>query len=574
MNVDDPVKLRCAGTSIRSGCRERRTSAAFLGWCRCIGGRASRRRAGRSAWAFALVGALIAGSAAVTAVSPPSAQASEVPSADRVRVADGILQGADTAAGRSFLNVPFAAPPIGPLRFRPPRPAMAWRGVRDATKPGNICPQTIPTGLGPQSEDCLTLDVHVPPGVGVGKLPVMVWFYGGGFQIGAASGYDPTPLVTKGHVIVVTVNYRLGAYGFLALPSLKSESHSTGNYGTLDQQASLRWVSKNIGAFGGDPHNVTIFGQSAGGNSVCDQVVSPTAAGLFQRAISQSGSCTDSPVGPATLDEAYSVGQAFAKHVNCSSAAAQLQCLRRLSTKEIASFLLVPSATSEGWAPTIDGSVIKSPVREALAAGHYNHVPLMLGSNKDEMRLFIAIYNLLLKRTTTPAILKWAVALLAPNNENAVLAAYPPASPTDADVALASVFTDWTMACPAATIAKTAAAQPGQSVYQYEFADPQAPGQNIDPLMPMGDFHGAELPYLFSKEQGLASPALSPAANKLSDAMISYWSMFAKTGNPNSPGEPVWPAVTSSRRQVQRLTSQGTATFSSFTTAHHCELWR
>jgi para-nitrobenzyl esterase len=152
----------------------------------------------------------------------------------------------------------------------------------------------------------------------------------------------------------------------------------------------------------------------------------------------------------------------------------------------------------------------------------------------------------------SPSVLTWAVDALAPNNKSAILAAYPPASRTDADVALASIFTDWTMACPAAAVARAAADQPGQEVYQYEFADPDAPGQTIDKLMPMGDFHEAELPYLFSKQQGLTSPVLTPAAVKVSDQMISYWTSFARTGNPNSPETPTWPAVTKTSPTVQR----------------------
>jgi para-nitrobenzyl esterase len=189
----------------------------------------------------------------------------------------------------------------------------------------------------------------------------MVWFYGGGYFQGSASGYDPTPLVTRGNVIVVTVNYRVGPFGFLALPGLDAESNTTGNYGILDQQASLRWVRGNIRAFGGDPGNVTIFGESAGAHSVCMQMISPAAAGLFQKGIEESGGCIHTPIGPATKAQAYANGQSFAMSAGCTDPASEVTCLRGKSLQDLVNAAPIISSTGLAWGPVIDGTVIPGP---------------------------------------------------------------------------------------------------------------------------------------------------------------------------------------------------------------------
>ncbi|MWA04916.1 carboxylesterase family protein [Actinomadura sp. LD22] len=517
--------------------------------------------------------AILSATALAGAAALPARAAAQA-AGDTVTVKDGVLRGTVNADERLFLGIPYAAPPTGDRRFRPPQPAAPWQGVRDATKEGSLCPQI---GLG--SEDCLVLNVYTPPEAESKNLPVMVYLPGGAYVTGWGSGYDPTPLVTKGKVIAVTVNYRLGPLGFMALPALAGESGTTGNYGLLDQQAALRWVRDNIGAFGGDARNVTLFGESAGGNSVCMQLQSPGAAGLFHKAISQSGAC-GTTLGPVPAATAYATSTAFARKLGCTDPATMPACLRGKPAGDLSvtagelfgSF--GPSPLS--WTPVIDGHVIKEPTLEALASGHYNKVPLISGSNKDEGRLFTALnYHLSKFRHATADDLKAEVRFRAGDDAaQQVLDAYPPASADNADLAVSSLTTDTLFACPALATNQSVAANPGQKLYAYEFADPKPPMVDFDPLMPLGAYHSADIFYLFKGLNGIPPiPGLDTAQQQLSDKMIAYWTTFAKTGDPNGPTTPSWPAFTASSPQVQRLSREGTAPFTTFATDHKCRLW-
>jgi para-nitrobenzyl esterase len=400
---------------------------------------------------------------------------------------------------------------------------------------------------------------------------VMVWFHGGGFQSGAGSVYDPTPLVTKGKVIVVTVNYRLGAFGYLALPGLTSEpgAQSIGNVGFLDQQASLRWVHDNIGVFGGNAGNVTIFGQSAGAHSTCMHMIAPSSAGLFQKAISESGGCIETPIGPGTVAKAYDKGERFATAVGCTDPATVVSCLRGKPYADLVKASGSPLENGDTWFPTLDGKVITQTPRAALTSGKYNHVPLILGSNKDEGRLFVALtYHLLKGRPSTAAELVEGIKTLKADASQELIDGYHPASSSNADLALARVFTDGIFACPDLRLAKAVTSQPAPAVYHYEFADPDPQGSYLDLSMKLGDFHGSELPYLFDMVQGMTT-----SQKNLSDQMVKYWTTFAKTGNPNGSGTPVWPAFTAGSEQAQRLTSEGTRPISTFSAEHRCRLW-
>ncbi|WP_192809468.1 carboxylesterase/lipase family protein [Actinomadura rudentiformis] len=508
------------------------------------------------------VAAVLVGGLPVSASAAPG---------DTVTVKDGSLRGKVTGDGRQFLGVPYAAPPTGNLRFRPPKPAVPWSGVRDATKAGNICPQI---GLG--NEDCLVLNVHTPPAAESKNLPVMVWIPGGAYSLGWASGYDPAPLVAKGKVIVVTVNYRLGPLGYMALPGLAEESGTTGNYGLLDQQAGLRWVRDNIGAFGGDPRNVTLFGESAGGHSVCMQLISPRAAGLFHKAISESGGCVGTALGPVPAERAYTTGTEFAKKVGCTDPGTMVACLRDKPAGDLrtdAGGLFGTGGLS--WVPVIDGSVVEEPTRPALESGRYHRVPLISGSNKHEGRLFLALGHHLAKlRRANADELKTELRFRAGKLTQELLDAYPAESADNADVALSSATTDGGFSCPALFTDRAAAANPGQKVYAYEFSDPDPPLAGLDPFLHMGAYHSAEIWYLFKSLNGIPLfPGLNADQQRLSDQMISYWSTFAKTGDPNGPGVPQWPAFTSRSQQLQRLTSAGTGPFSTFDTDHKCRLW-
>jgi para-nitrobenzyl esterase len=514
---------------------------------------------------FGLLIALISGVLGPTGASAQS-------SADTVTVAQGTVRGTVGAAHRQFMNIPFAAPPTGDRRFRPPQAPASWSGVRDATREGNICPQAFP--LGTVSEDCLILNVYTPPAAASRNLPVMVWIHGGGYQFGSGAGYNPTPMVTQGNVIVVTVNYRMGPFGFLALPELASESGTAGNWGILDQQAALRWVRANIGAFGGNPGNVTIFGESAGGHGVCMNVISPRAAGLFHKAISESGGCVETALGPVPQATAYQRGVNLATTMGCIDPAAVVSCLRGKSMNEITSMLGGGFGGNVGWVPAIDGSVIREPAREALTSGRYNRVPIISGTNKDEGRLFTALqYHLMKLRHPNQQELQQEIAFRNGGTATPeLIAAYPPAAPDNASLALSAVTTDGAFACPSLFFSRAAAGQFGQSVYAYEFADPDPPLSNLDPFMPLGDYHSAEMFYLFSTVQGIPV-LLNEAQTRLARQMVSYWTNFAKTGNPNTLGLPAWPRFATSSEQMQRLTSAGTAPFTSFATDHHCAAW-
>ncbi|GAA4083348.1 carboxylesterase/lipase family protein [Actinomadura miaoliensis] len=481
------------------------------------------------------------------------------------------MRGKVDADGRDFLGIPYAAPPTGERRFRPPQPAAAWSGVRDATRRGSICPQTFP--LGNVSEDCLLVNVYTPPAARSKNLPVMVWIHGGAYALGTAAGYDPAPLVATGDVIVVSMNYRLGPFGFMALPGLAGESGTTGNYALLDQQAALRWVRQNIAAFGGNAGNVTIFGESAGGHSVCMQLISPTAAGLFSKAISQSGGCVDTELGPREAEDSYKSSQDFARSVGCPDPDTVVACLRGKSVDDLLSGSGNPLGEL-GWTPTIDGKVIREPTKSALQAGRYNKVPLLNGTNRDEGRLFTAFnFHLTKLRRANADDLKAEIDLRAGEAAPQVRAAYPPESPDNADLAISQVTTDGAFSCPALFTARAAAGNAGQKVFAYEFSDPNPPYAWLDPLMPLGDYHASELFYLFATLEMLPPLGMSDEQKRLSRQMIAYWTTFARTGDPNTSANPFWPAFTPSSSLLQRLTSEGTAPFTTFAADHKCHLW-
>src|SRR5580704_16759189 len=350
-----------------------------------------RRRAPLAAVCCAALAALTlaaAGATAATAGTRAAASGSRS-GAPIVTTGDGAVRGTTAGTVAEFLGIPYAAPPTGNLRWRPPQPPAEWRGVRDGTRFGPSCPQP-PSPFappGPFSENCLYLNVYTPnrdaghPLLHSGDedgLPVLVWIHGGGLTADAGRNYDGSKLAADG-TVVVTINYRLGALGFLAHPALASRPGGpAGNYGLMDQQAALRWVRDNIRQFGGDPHNVTIAGQSAGGLSVLAQMVSTGARGLFQRAIIESGSFA---LNQQPLATAEAAGQAFAAQAGCPDQTAA--CLRNLPVANLVTpdFIGIPGV--------VDGKVLTEPIGAALAAGRFAHVPVLNGTNHDEERLFV-----------------------------------------------------------------------------------------------------------------------------------------------------------------------------------------
>lgn len=487
-------------------------------------------------------------------------------SAAMVRVHDGLLRGSAHQGYRTFEGIPYAAPPLGGLRWAPPAPAAPWPGTRDATQPASPCPQ--PAGEVPGGsidEDCLYLNVTAPDdAVPARPRPVIVWLHGGGFTTGAGSSYDAHRLATRGDVVVVTVNYRLGVLGFLGHSGLPS----SGTFGLADQQAALRWVRAEIGAFGGDAHNVTLAGESAGGYSVCAQLVSPAAAGLFDRAIIESGPCTgrpDRPFAPSSvaLSSADVTGADFAAKAGCGSEADAdaLACLRR--TKDVAGLLAAQGVDQQ---PAYDTPLLPRDPAQAIASGRFHHVPVLIGDNHDEGNGWAAGI-IQAGNPVTPETWPDVAATFfpTPGQAKAIAAEYPVHDTTEGGPVFGAVIGDANFACPTARTAALLAAR--VPVWRYEFADEHAPPVIPGPTpFPAGAPHASELPYLF--DLGGHPRELTAAQHRLADIMIDYWSRFARTGDPNGPASPQW-----TRHAVQSLAPDHIVPTRTTQTRHHCAFW-
>ncbi len=477
----------------------------------------------------------------------------------------GVVHGAVSPDYVLFQGIPYAAAPVGPLRWQPPQPAVSWPDVRDATAPGMRCVQDTardPDYGRPAGEDCLSLNVWSP--AGATSRPVLVWIHGGAFANGSADIYDARRLVTRGGIVVVTVNYRLGAPGFLAHPALGNP----GNYGLADQQAALRWVHDNIAAFGGDPAKVTVAGQSAGGMSVCDHLVAPASAGLYRAAIIASGPCTAQTTAP----DAQRDSLAWATERGCADAAAAAGCLRSLPAAELAEppwFVHIGGNALSG--PVVGTPVLPVEPVAAIAAGRGRPVPLLVGSTRDEFTFYMALRYLRLGHLPAPADYPGLLAGVFGPHADAVAAHYP-LDRFGGDVASAysAAVTDSYFSCVADRIAAGQAAV--APVYGYEFADRQAP--RPQPLQavpfPVGASHGLDLRYLF--DIGGTEP-LSPAQQRLSDQMIGYWTSFVSTGVPGVPGAPVWPTVAAADGPRMSFGADGARVSTSFEADHRCGFW-
>jgi len=488
----------------------------------------------------------------------------------------GPVRGFVSPAGiREFLGIPYAAAPVGALRWSPPAPHAPWFNILDVTQFANHCPQPpSPFGRASLTEDCLFLNVFTP---GTGNFfiprPVLVWIHGGALVTGESDDYDPTALVKDG-VIVVTINYRLGALGFLAHPAFAAESTDpdhdgvaatgfAGDYGLMDQQAALRWVRDNILFFGGDPLNVTIFGESAGGLSVFSQLQSPPAAHLFNKAIIESGAYN---LNTQSLATAESAGSTFATDAGCPSQTAA--CLRALPV-----FTILENE-NPGYTPNLDGSFLPLSLGTALATGQFHHVPVIQGSNHDEWRLFTALDFDLLGNPipNTEAGYEAALATLVGAGAPLVAAQYPLASFASADIAFAAAGTDGAFACPA--LAADIFMSPFVPLSAYEFNDENAPEDFLPPVtFPYAAAHASELQYLFNLPVTVPRPPLSPAQLQLSADMQHYWTDFAKFGTPNGLGLPLWLNFNPLVGNFQSLTTPAPSPEINFVTAHHCAFW-
>jgi para-nitrobenzyl esterase len=482
-----------------------------------------------------------------------------------VSTAEGQVRGQRTGNVYEFLGIPYAAPPVGPLRWRPPQPAAHWHGIRAAARFAPHCPQPIGFfGRVSLSENCLYLNVFVPARHRRSGLPVMVWIHGGALIGGESDDFDPHGLVSNG-VIVVTINYRLGALGFLAHPALADHPGGPdGDYGLLDQQAALRWVQRNIARFGGDPRNVTIFGESAGGLSTLSQVASPAARGLFSRAIVESGSYN---LTQASLASAEAAGQAFAAQAGCSDQTAA--CLRSLPVSTI-----LANENAGGYTPNINSEVLPQSLKTAFATGDFNRVPVINGTNHDEWRLFVALSELEGNPVTAANYQSMISATLGvPATAAAVIAAeYPLSAYPSPAVALGAVGTDAIFACPALTIDQTVSKF--VPTWAYEFNDENAPENFLPPVsFPYGAAHASEIQYLMDLSTVAFPGTLSSQQQQLATIMKSYWTNFAKRGFPSSFGIPFWPHFNDVTQQMQSLVPPTPQTEINFAASHKCAFW-
>jgi len=480
-----------------------------------------------------------------------------------ITLPEGRIAGTSRDGVRLFLGIPYAAPPVGPLRWRPPQPAARWRDVRDARRFGPACPQNDPLGVfaaPSEAEDCLTLNVFAPALAHRRPLPVLLWIPGGGQVAGSAADYDAAQLARGGRMVVVTFNYRFGLFGFFAHPALGGEGHPLANYGLLDQQAAMRWVRRTIGRFGGDPARVTLGGQSAGGSSVLAALVSPGARGLFARAIDMSGA----RLLATPLFEAQRRSEAFAAKVGCATAT----CLRALPVRTI---LEHGAALQSGV--TLDGTVLPEQPAAAFAAGRVARVPLMVGFVRDEQAFNLAARELRLGALRAPDYPGEIALYFGRDNAPRILAAYPVdayPSPSEAEIAAARDA----RSCTGRWIAQAVDAA-GVPAFAYQFDDVTAPSYFPQVGFPMAAYHTAELQYLFPAFRGGlgTTQPLNPAQTRLARTMRDTFANFVRAGDPNGPGLPPWPRYRPAQDAVRSFGGP-TALTRRYGFAHRCDFWR
>jgi para-nitrobenzyl esterase len=486
-----------------------------------------------------------------------------------VQTDKGAVRGTVKATYTEWLGIPYAAAPVGPLRWKAPQPAAGWSDVRDATKPGNACVQG--TGWDPGyerptlTEDCLYLNVYRPHGATAqSPVPVLVWIHGGGLRGGAGYDTDPRKFVTQGRVVFVTFNYRLGALGFLALPSLASEdADAVGNYGMLDQQAAIRWVHENIRRFGGDPEQVTIAGQSAGGRSVCMQLVSPTNAGLFARAIHQSGSCGADP-----LAESEKTGARVAEALGCTDPSTAAACLRGKSAADI----LAAQERGQRFTTVFGSRHFPLHPTEAVRTGRFNRVPVVIGQTHDERTQSTFAQRDYVGRPVTKEQYGEEIRKRYGAHADAVLERYPVSAYWSPTVALATVDGD-EASCERLALYGHFAAQTPTWAYEFDEQDPPpfVSIWRLNTTFRFGATHVNELGYIFDYlRQALP---FSSAQGELSNQMISYWTTFVKTGDPNSEFVPRWPRYSPDAQEMVSLKAANTRVKTDFADDHKCGFW-
>jgi para-nitrobenzyl esterase len=498
-----------------------------------------------------------AGLAAMIAVMWSGIGQAEPVCAEPVKTGSGLVRGAEEETTCVWKGVPFAAAPVGDKRWKAPEKMPEWSGVREAKEFGHRCMQKgvmAAEGLASKegmSEDCLFLNVWRPKKSGT--FPVMVWVHGGGYYGGSGGTpwYWGDRLAQNGDLVVVTINYRLNIFGFLAHPALRAEDPhgSTGSYGTLDQVAALQWVHDNIANFGGDPGNVTIFGESAGGWSICTLVATPLTKGLFHRALLESGGCTQS--GP--LEEGYEQTRKVSAQLGCG--ADDLTCLRKLSAKKVLDKGSGGMGSGVNAKPHHDGYVLTDTPLAMIKSGNYNHVPFIAGSNRDEFANMLRLFRRI-KRIQPEAYEDALVKQVGLPAEEAkkLVALYPLAEFGNRPVlAYGRMFgADASLACPTFNGLQAAAAQQSDTYY-YRFDYDEMKASKYT-----GAAHAMEIPFIFANLDRMPASVfynkknIGPAT-ELSRVMQGYVINFAKTGDPNGPGLPAWPKFAPDTRRIQVL---------------------
>lgn len=550
--------------------------------------RTMTRRTMKRSWIMAATLGLVA----ATAGPAMAAQTHGGPEqGDLVTTASGPVRGVVGGTTRVFSGIPYAAPPVGPLRWQPPRPAASWSQPRDASKPGPVCrqmPYNMPVGS-TMSEDCLTLNVTTPRTASVRHpKPVVVFVHGGDFTTGSGSQFEPDRMAAQGDVVVITINYRLGIYGFFGYPGL----NGSGTFGLQDQQAALRWVRANARAFGGDPGNVTLAGQSAGAVSVCGQLTAPGAAGLFDKAVIQSAGCGSyAPTlypGPGQsvgqkavsmwrpVGEVIAQGAATATALGCAAGPGQLDCLRTFDPDK-----LIPALNAFSR-PAYGTPTLPLDPAAAIRAGKFARVPVLTGHTSDEGRMVTAgLVNPAAGGTPMTEERYTALTDAAYGDRAAEVRRLYPVAEYAAEggdfaaaLAWAAIETDRNSACPVLRDAEAFARKVPVSVY--EFADRNAPTWTPFPAgFPAGASHISDLMYLFDADRPGGTPVqLTADQRRLAADMITYWTAFAHHGDPGSAGTVNWPRYTPAAQRVQSLTTERIRPETNDAAKHHCAFWK
>ncbi len=495
---------------------------------------------------------------------------------------------AETLAGLSqggvdkFLGIPYAEPPVGELRWHPPHPVSFLEGIRDATQFASSCPQRLSIP-GPSDrsmkEDCLYLNIYRPS---VSLLhdpyPVMVWIHGGSNISGSGSDYDPEKMVRDNKIIVVTINYRLGVFGFLPIPTKEAhEGNESGNFGLMDQQAALSWVRDNIAFFGGDPSKVTVAGESAGAFDICAQLASPKAHGLFQQAIMQSFECKQHNKERAVL-----AASAVVHGVGCDQSTDVASCMLAQSTRS-----LLKAGKDVQYSAYVDGDVLPLQPEDAIASGNWNNVPILLGSNNGESGTIVfgslklqelkQGMNQLSEMQYWPLTQDTYISILNSvlgDNASAVEAEYTSSSYPSPFSALSGIYTDTSaLGCEVSSEADVIALK--TPTFRYEFSDLNTslpPGLADAAGMSLGAYHAGELQYLFS-EKGYPGPQ-STSQQALSERMMRYWASFVKKGDPSDDRGIHWPRYRVEEPALVVLSPLGDSISNNFDVEHHCQFWK